>query len=78
MPSRVSFFFIFIPLVVALLAAVGSAEAGGSLRAEIDLDGKWEMVETRDSSRKPPRDGWKETAVPKVVQGNGRGGPGYV
>jgi hypothetical protein len=66
--------------IFSLLLLVGSAQAGilpNAFRTELVLNGSWRAVETRDAAEKPPRDGWKEFAVPGLVNSSGTGAARY-
>lgn len=61
-------------VMVVLCAAVSAAAAGG-FRKEIDLNGRWEALETQDADR-VPGDGaaWTSRTVPELVHGDAVGG----
>lgn len=76
MPGRFPIPLLFFAPLLAL--GLPSPASAGGLRAELDLSGAWEAVETRAEPDKPPRDGWKEAEVPGLAWGSGQGGPSFV
>ncbi len=62
-------------IVMTVLCAAVAPVAAGGFRNEIDLNGRWEALETRNADRLPG-DGadWKPRTVPELVHGDAVGG----